>query len=220
MHFKGSSNNQPTNYFSTQPFSILESNLSSLHLFNNDLSTSIISSHLQLHDHLTSQYLNNSLIVNSNDNISTTKKKRKRKKNLHYPLHRLTILKEQLRTYLKKKKKKRKRSNTYANISNIIVHHQAQKIESTSTEPSTMMDFPLIPDLSKRKYIYKDITLSNDNQSQINWVRQIKYLLFIISEHVVFVLLSKRIFQCTQQSSATSCLDQSMTSGRRFVLFC
>ncbi|CAF2326891.1 unnamed protein product [Rotaria sp. Silwood2] len=55
-----------------------------------------------------------------------------------------------------------------------------------------MIDFQLTPDLSKRKYIYKDITLSNDNQNQMNW----------------------RIFQSTQQSSSISCFDQSVTNDR------
>ncbi len=39
-----------------------------------------------------------------------------------------------------------------------------------------MIDFQLSPDLSKRKYIYKDITLSNNNnnnQNQMNWVCEI-----------------------------------------------
>jgi len=60
-----------------------------------------------------------------------------------------------------------------------------------------MIDFQLSPDLSKRKYIYKDITLSNNNSNQINW----------------------RIFQCTQQSSSISCFDQTVTNDRNYHPF-
>ncbi|CAF1419500.1 unnamed protein product [Rotaria sp. Silwood1] len=53
-----------------------------------------------------------------------------------------------------------------------------------------MIDFQITPDLSKRKYIYKDIALSNNDQNQINW----------------------KIFQCTQSSSSMSCFDPSVTN--------
>jgi hypothetical protein len=80
-------------------------------------------------------------------------------------------LKKQLKSYLKKKKLKQKQQQHHLNnISNVIIHHQSQPMESTPNEHSTMIDFQLPPDLSKRKYIYKDITLANNNQSQMNWV--------------------------------------------------
>jgi len=60
-----------------------------------------------------------------------------------------------------------------------------------------MIDFQLSPDLSNRKYIYKDITLSNNNPNQINW----------------------RIFQCTQQSSSIPCFDQTVTNDRNYHPF-
>ncbi len=76
---------------------------------------------------------------------------------------------------MKKRKKKQQQQqqqdqNQLNNISNVIVHHQSQQIESSPNEHSTMIDFQLSPDLSKRKYIYKDINLTNNNQNQINWV--------------------------------------------------
>jgi hypothetical protein len=70
-------------------------------------------------------------------------------------------------------------------ISNIIIHSQSEQIESSSTiNHSTMIDFQLSPDLSKRKYIYKDITLSNNNSNQMNWVSQIK------SIHIFFLQMN------------------------------
>jgi hypothetical protein len=90
---------------------------------------------------------------------------------LRYRSHRFTVLKKQFKAYLKKKKQQQNRSHMNS-ISNIIVHHQSKQIESLPMEHSTMIDFQLSPDLSKRKYIYKDITLSNNNnQNQMNWVR-------------------------------------------------
>ncbi|CAF3553371.1 unnamed protein product [Adineta steineri] len=55
-----------------------------------------------------------------------------------------------------------------------------------------MNDFQLLPDLSKRKYIYKDV-VSSTNNNQINW----------------------QMFQCTQQASSISYYDQSVTNGDR-----
>jgi hypothetical protein len=49
-----------------------------------------------------------------------------------------------------------------------------------------MIDFQLLPDLSKRKYIYKDITLSNNNQNQMNWVSQINKLIFSTNKYIFF----------------------------------
>ena len=80
------------------------------------------------------------------------------------------MLKKQLKAYLKKKKKKQQQDKYH---SNIIVHHQPQQIELIPNEHSTINDLQSTPDLSKRKYIYKDITLSsnnNNNHSQMNWV--------------------------------------------------
>ncbi|CAF0796795.1 unnamed protein product [Rotaria sordida] len=117
--------------------------------------------------------------------------------------YRSIILKKQLKTYFKKKKRKQQQEqqiNEYhlKNISNVIIHHQSQQIESSSIQHSTMVDFQLTPDLSKRKYIYKDITLSNDNQNHMNW----------------------RVFQCTQQSSSSmSYFDQSVTNDRNYNPF-
>jgi hypothetical protein len=91
---------------------------------------------------------------------------------LRYRSHRFTVLKKQFKAYLKKKKQQQQHRSHMNSISNIIVHHQSKQIESSPMEHSTMIDFQLSPDLSKRKYIYKDITLSNNNnQNQMNWVR-------------------------------------------------
>jgi len=142
-----------------------------LHLFNDDISTPpILSPPLQLSGHIASQY-QNKILINSNDNISKIKIKKKKKK-LRYPSRRFTILKKQFKTYLKKRKKKQQQEdqNQLNNISNVIIHHQSQQIESSPIEHSTMIDFQLSPDLSKRKYIYKDINLTNNNQNQMNWV--------------------------------------------------
>lgn len=93
---------------------------------------------------------------------------------MRYHSHRFRVLKKQLKVYLKKKKQRQNRSHMNP-ISNIIIHSQSEQIESSSTiNHSTMIDFQLSPDLSKRKYIYKDITLSNNNSNQMNWVSQIK----------------------------------------------
>jgi hypothetical protein len=78
----------------------------------------------------------------------------------------------------KKKKKQQQQQDQLSNISNVIIPHQSQQIESSPMEHSAMTDLQLSPDLSKRKYIYKDITLSNNNntntnQNQMNWVCQI-----------------------------------------------
>jgi hypothetical protein len=67
----------------------------------------------------------------------------------------------------KRKTKQQQDQNQLNNISNV---NQSQQIESSPNEHSTMIDFQLSPDLSKRKYIYKDINLTNNNQNQINWV--------------------------------------------------
>lgn len=103
------------------------------------------------------------------------KKKKLKKKNrkLSYSSHHFIILRKQYQTYLKKKKKKQQQQERQLNhnISNIILHSQSQKIESSPNQHSNMIDLQLSPDLSKRKYIYKDINLSsNNNQNHMNWV--------------------------------------------------
>jgi hypothetical protein len=76
----------------------------------------------------------------------------------------------------KKKKKKQKQQDRYQfdNISSDMISRQSDQTESTPMEHSMMIDFQLSPDLSKRKYIFKDITLSNNNQSQMNWVNMMR----------------------------------------------
>ncbi|CAF3915543.1 unnamed protein product [Rotaria sp. Silwood2] len=83
------------------------------------------------------------------------------------------------------------------NFSNVTVHHQSKQIESTLIEHTAMSKLQLSLDLAKRKYIYKDITVSNTtNPSEIN----------------------RQLFQCTLQSSSMSCFDQCVTNVRFYIL--
>ena len=100
------------------------------------------------------------------EKIPSIKKKKKRKRKFRSRFDRLNVFKKQLKFYMKKKKKHKQQYRLDVEpISN------NPQLESSLTEASTMMDFQLVPDLSKRKYIYKDITLSNQNQ--MNWVSSI-----------------------------------------------
>ncbi|CAM2696781.1 unnamed protein product [Rotaria socialis] len=152
---ENSSNFGSADYFSTQPFSILnlqENYLSSLNLFNNDISVPVHSPPLKFSGQIVPQYPNDILIINNE--LPQKKQKKKKKKSLNYRVHRSSILKKQLKSYLRKKKRKQqkqKKSNEshVIDVSNVIVHHEPQQIESTSMERSTTIDFQLPPDLSK-----------------------------------------------------------------------
>ncbi|CAF3528284.1 unnamed protein product [Adineta steineri] len=77
-------------------------------------------------------------------------------------------------------------------LTNEDITSKPQQIEPIPNQDLTMNDFQLLPDLSKRKYIYKDV-VSSTNNNQINW----------------------KMFQCTQQASSISYYDQSVTNGDR-----
>lgn len=120
--------------------------------------------------------------------MSTIKKKRKPK--WRSRSERLIMLKKRFKSYMKKKKKQKdKQQRCQSNVQSIPnnpVQDPSQSSESSLQEHPTMIDFQFVPDLSKRKYIYKDITLSNQNPNQINWVSLISRFTIDYISRVVF----------------------------------
>lgn len=162
--------------FSTQPFAILDlhdDNVSSLSVFNKDLSTPVLSPLVQFSGQLVSQYQIEPL-VNDETNINhiSKKSKKKKKKRLHDRLRRSSAVKQRMVAYFKKLKLKQQRSKKppINNVLTVAAPPEPKQIESTPIEHSSMIDFQLMPDLSKRKYIFKDISLTTNSSNQMNWV--------------------------------------------------
>ncbi|UJR33473.1 hypothetical protein I4U23_020918 [Adineta vaga] len=120
----------------------------------------------------------------SSSSIIKTSKKKKRKLRLISRRH--VALKKQLKMYLKKKMKQQHSSRLNLS-SNHVLHEQINKMEFLQNHQAIINDVQFLPDLSKRKYIYKDITLSNNDSNQINL----------------------RIFQCTQQQPSSLSISGS-----------
>lgn len=160
-----------TSFFSTQPFSILnlhENDVSALETINT-------CAPLQLSGRIASQYQNVTLLPEEQI-IEKTKPKMKKIKRLNPMARQLIHLKKQLKWYLKKKKKKRIETSSGPLATDTAVE-ESPVAESSSNDDSSSMMFPSFsPDLSKRKYIYKDITASTTNHpNQINLVRHIEF---------------------------------------------
>ena len=153
---------------STQPFSIFTSDdahLSSLELLNNDMLTAIPDPIAQLSGHVAPAYQHCSVSVDLHHRSQT---KKRRKKKLHYRARRFTILKKQLKAYMKKQRMKRWSRRTTTSSTPVVP--SPQQPESVPLAHSPPIDVQSSPDLSKRKYIYKDIATSNNQSSQMNWV--------------------------------------------------
>lgn len=162
-----------TNSVSTQPFSILDFNehhISSLHLFNNGLPAALLSLSSPSSGCSTSNYPSHSLI-SSTSNRHRTKLKLKKKKNKRSRrrLRQLALLKEQLKAYFRKKKQKQLVQDSLSPAS-VTIDPPSSPVESPILDYLPMIDLQITPDLSKRKYIYKDITAPSNSPSQNNWV--------------------------------------------------
>ena len=154
---------------STQPFSIVDSDdahLSSLQLLNDDMLTVMPDPIAQLSGHVAPAYQHCSLSVDRHHGSAT---KRRRKKKLHYSARRLTILKKQLKAYVRKQRMKRRCHRTTTSPSTPVAPCPP-RTESAPVAHSPPIDIQSSPDLSKRKYIYKEITTSNNQTDQMNWV--------------------------------------------------
>ena len=68
------------------------------------------------------------------------------------------------------KKQRMKRWSRRTTTSSTPVVPSPQQPESVPLAHSPPIDVQSSPDLSKRKYIYKDIATSNNQSSQMNWV--------------------------------------------------
>ena len=160
---------------STQPFSILDFNehhISSLHLFNNGLPATLLSLSSPSSGRSASNYPSHSLISStSNRHRSKLKLKKKKKKNprSRRRLRQLALLKKQLKAYFGKKKQKQLVQDQLSPAF-VTIDPPSSPVESTVLDYLPMIDLQITPDLSKRKYIYKDITAASTNPSQINWV--------------------------------------------------
>jgi len=150
--------------FSTQPFSIFDFSETNRPCLHDDILTPILSPPLQSSGQIATQYKNLTLIQTNNEINLKVKSKKKKIKRLHLPLNRFDRLKKQLKIYLKKKKKTQQQHQP--TVSNISISSSSS---STLIDHSNLIDLPLSPDLSKRKYIYKEISLSN-NSNQLNLV--------------------------------------------------
>ncbi|CAF0728062.1 unnamed protein product [Adineta ricciae] len=169
-------------FLSTQPFSVVtieENQLSSLCLFNNNLPVSKLSPPLQMSGQIDAHYRNVVLLDNHSYDVYHTKLKKKRK--LRAILRRRSIFKKQLKKFLKYKKKKQRSHQSHC-VSKKNIHHPTKENGFPQKQQIIINDLQPLPDLSKRKYIYRDITLTNTESNLMNW----------------------RIFQCTQQSSLVS----------------
>ena len=168
----GPSNTHLTTFLSTQPFSILdlnENDFSSLQLFNHPLSPVSICSPSQLSGQIASQYQNQTLFRHA-EITPKIKSKKKKTKRLNYSSRRSMFLKKQLKSYLKKKQKKSVDSDQIQTTSTVM---DVQQYSTPIEEYPSMISPSVTPDLSKRKYIYKDITTTTNNANQINWVSRI-----------------------------------------------
>ncbi|CAF0752815.1 unnamed protein product [Adineta ricciae] len=169
-------------FLSTQPFSIVtieENQLSSLCLFNNNLPVSKPSPPLQMSGQIDAHYRNVVLLDKHSYDVHHTKLKKKRI--LRAILRRRSIFKKQLKKFLRNKKRKQ-RSHQSHRVSKKSIHEPVEENEFPQKQQITIHDLQPSPDLSKRKYIYRDITLTNTESNLMNW----------------------RIFQYTQQSSLVS----------------
>ena len=159
---------------STQPFSILdfnEFNVSSLHLFDNGLPAALLSLSSPSSARSRSNYQSHSLISSTSNRGRSKRKKKKKTKKASRRLRRLALLKKQLKEYFKKKKQKQLAQDHPAPIS-VTIDPPSSPIESMGLEYLPMIDLQITPDLSKRKYVYKDITTQSNHPNQINWVSE------------------------------------------------
>lgn len=115
---------------------------------NNDgqSSPSFVSS--QLSGRVASQFKAECFIETNDEN---SKIKRKSKKKSNRISRRLSFLKKKLHSYLKRKEKRR-------------LEKEISSENNQFLKTNTMIDLQLSPDLSKRKYIYKDVTINNTTQ--------------------------------------------------------
>ena len=154
-------------FLSTQPFSIVGLN-------ENDFPSlepiAICSPVVRFSGQIASQYRNETLFCEENiaSKVSTKKKKLKR---IGSAARRLSFLKKQLKIFLKKKKLRKK---PIQDTSTTICEDPKPIEPSSPEEDDPMLNPSFSPDLSKRKYIYKDISTTaattTTSVNPINWV--------------------------------------------------
>ena len=173
MHSLSSSNG----FLSTQPFSIVtieENQLSSLCLFNNNLPVSKPSPPLQMSGQIDAHYRNIDVLNKHSYDVRQTKLKKKSK--LRAILHRRSIFKKQLKKFLRSKKRKQLAHQSH-HVSKKSIHEPIEENEFPQKHQIISHDLQPSPDLSKRKYIYRDITLTNTESNLMNWVSKMRIAL-------------------------------------------